>query len=251
MRKFGITSETRGASGVSIPAPTKLAAPNPMFTTGYEFPVCKLVSVKFNPVKTIKRAGQETVVYALEFLFKDNKDRQFTHIEFPLDPTSKNAEKEPDWQDQKIKHIWEETIGANKLPAEGIGTTATTEAEYYELIAKAFNDVKVEVPNPKAKEPVKEGEVPPTATVSRVAYGQTHLYIKLTYNKNRLQLPLFPNFIQRAVENGKQVPVEKLIIDPAYDLTEASAPAAASTPISTGLDAGFAGGTEDLPPFLQ
>lgn len=259
MRKFGITSETRGSSNVSIPAPTKLATADPLFKTGYEFPICYLVAVRYVAEKKIKKAGVDTTTYVLEFFFKDKKDRQYTHIEWPLDPTSKNAAKEPEWQDQRIKHIWEETIGADKLPKEGLGTTAKTEAEYFELVAKGFNDVKVNVLNPKynPNEAPKEGEQPVPQTVSRVAYGQTPIYIKLTFNKTNLQMSLFPNFIQRAMENGKQVPVEKLVIDLKYDQVEPSVSAStANNPaasLSTGLDNQFggAGMSDDLPEFLQ
>jgi hypothetical protein len=259
MRKFGITQETKGSQGVSIPAPSELITPNPMFTTGYEFPICRLVSVRFNGEKTIKRGGAETTTYVVEFLFKDDKERQFTHIEWPLDPTSKNADKEPAWQDQRIKHIWEETIGADKLPKEGIGTKAQTEPEYFKLIADAFNNVKVSVMNPKynAAEPPKEGQPPVPQTLERVAYGQTPVYLKLTYNKTNLQMPLFPNFVQRAVVGGKQVPVEKLVIDIKYDqlkpsISASNAPSAAAG-LATGLDANFGGANfnDDLPEFLQ
>jgi hypothetical protein len=259
MRKFGITEQTQGSQGVQLPAPIKLNTPNPMFKTGYEFPLCKLVAVSFNPEKKIKRGGVETLVYALEFRFKDAKDRQYTHIEWPLDPTSKNAEKEPEWQDQRIKHIWEETIGSEKLPKEGLGTGAKTESEYFKLIADGFNSIKISVLNPKyvPNETPKEGQEPISQTVDRVAYGQTFVYLKLTYNKTNLQLPLFPNFIQRGVINGAQVPVEKLMIDLKYDNVEPSistsnTPSAAAG-LSTGLDATFGGANfdGDLPEFLQ
>lgn len=260
MRKFGITSETRGSSNVSIPAPIKLNTPDPMYKTGYEFPVCKLVSVTFNPEKKITRNNVEVVVHTLEFRFQDNKERQYTHIEWPLDPTSKNADKEPEWQDQRIKHIWEETIGVDKLPSTGLGTSAKTEAEYFKLVADGFNTVKASILNPKyiAGQAPEEGKAPIPQTVERVAYGQTYIYIKLTYNKTNLQMPLFPNFVQRAEANGKQLPVEKLQIDLKYDKVEPSisasnAPNAASG-LSTGLDATFGGssaGDDDLPEFLK
>lgn len=259
MRKFGITEETRGSSNVSIPAPIKLSTPNELFKTGYEFPVCRLVAVTFNPAKPVKRAGVETTAHVLEFRFQDNKERQYTHIEWPLDPTSKNAAKEPDWQDSRIKHIWEETIGAEKLPKTGLGTSAKTEAEYFQLVAEGFNAVKTNVLNPKYKEGVvpEEGVAPIPQTVERVSYGQSFIYIKLTYNKTNLQMPLFPNFVQKAVINGKQVAVEKLQIDLKYDSIEPSIstsnlPSAASG-LASGLDATFGGSTstDDLPEFLK
>lgn len=251
MRKFGITEETKGSSGVSIPAPTKLASPNPLFKGGYEYPIARLVKVTFNPEKKMKKAGVETTSYVLEFLFKDDKDRQFTHIEFPLDPTSKNAANEPDWQDQRIKHIFEETIGADRLPKEGIGTTAQSEAEYFKMIADCFNSIKMSIANPKAGQ---EGQ---PDTVERAVYPRNPVYIKVTYNKTNLQLPLFPNFLQRASLNGVQQPVEKLIIDPKYDKTEPSISASnvpnAAADLSTGLDASFGGTSfeDDLPEFAQ
>jgi hypothetical protein len=70
-------------------------------------------------------------------------------------------------------------------------------------------------------------------------------------------MPLFPNFVQRAVVGGKQVPVEKLVIDIKYDqlkpsISASNAPSAAAG-LATGLDANFGGANfnDDLPEFLQ
>ena len=207
MKGFGITKETQGSSSVAIPAPIELTTPNAQFKTGYEFPVAKLVKVAFVPNKEMTVNGVKEERPVLEMLFKDAKNRQITHIEFPLEEGVDKFDEKLQWQQQRIMHIWEETLGLKALPADGIGTSATSFAEFFEDVAKQFNAVKH-----------KEGDV------EKVTYATVPLYIKLTYNKDRVQLPMFPNFVQKAVgADGKTVPVEKLVINPTYDKIKATA----------------------------
>ena len=207
MKKFGITKETQGSSNVSIPAPTKLTAPNAQFKTGYEFPVANLVKVHYNPAKEMTTQGVKEEKPVLEFLFKDKKNRQYTHIEFPIEENADKYDSKMEWMSQRIAHIWEETLGLKALPEEGLGTSATNFSEFFEDVAKQFNAITH-----------LEGEK------EKVTYPTIPVYMKLTYNKDRVQFPIFPNFIQKAVDaNGKVVAVEKLIINPTYDKVEPSA----------------------------
>ena len=227
MNKFGITKETQGSSLVPIPAPIKLKEASAQFKTGYEFPVVKLVKISFNPAKEMTVQGVKEERPVLEFLFKDAKQRQFIHIEFPIAEDDDKFDKKLEWQNQRIMHIWEETVGLKNLPEEGIGTNASSFSEFFQDVADKFNAVKV-----------TEGEK------EKVLYPTIPLYLKLTYNNSRLNLPMFPNFVQRASVGGKTVEVEKLIIDPTYDKVEPSA-AVATTKYSSGTDNIFGGDTGD------
>ena len=225
---FGITKETQGGGSVPIPAPIKLKEHTAAYKTGYEFPVVKLVKVHFNPAKEMTSDGVKEEKPVLEFLFKDSKNRQFTHIEFPIKDGADRFSDKMEWLNQRIMHIWEETNGVSNLPEEGIGTNAKSFAEFFEDVAAKFNGVTV-----------TEGEK------QRVLYPTVPLYIKLTYNKDRQNLPMFPNFIQRAVVDGKQVPVEKLIINPQYDKIEPSVNTGTANKYSGGTDNTFGGADED------
>ena len=227
--KFGITKDTQGSSILPIPAPIKLDKKQHPYKTGYEFPSCRLVKVHFNPAKEMTVQGVKEERPVLEFLFKDEKNRQITHIEFPIDEAADDFSKKQEWQNQRIMHIWEETIGVAKLPEEGIGTNATSFAEYFEAVANAFNAVKI-----------TDGDK------EKVLYPTVYLYIKVTYNKDRVQLPIFPNFIQRAKNHkGEILSVEKLDINPTYDKIEPAVNTASTSKYSGGTDNTFGGGIGD------
>ena len=227
--KFGITKETQGSSVLPIPAPIKLDKKQPPFKTGYEFPICNLVKVHFNPAKEMTIQGVKEERPVLEFLFKDAKNRQLPHIEFPIDENDDKFNSKLEWMNQRIMHLWEETIGINKLPEEGIGTGAASFAEYFKAVADAFNAVTY-----------TDGEK------EKVLYPHIPLYIKLTYNRDRVQLPIFPNFVQRAKNaKGELLSVEKLDINPTYDKIEPAANTASTTKYSGGTDNQFGGGVPD------
>lgn len=231
--RFSINKDTQGASIVPIPAPKKLTAPSDIYTTGYMFPICTLIAVKFIPNKAITRNGVEEEVPVLMFLFEDNKKRQFQHIEFPIDDDDAKAEKKSEWFISRVKHIWDETIGADKFPEEGINGDDIP--SFYKGVADAFNSIKVPI-NGKEK----------------CLYAVRPVYLKLTYNKDRLNLPLFPNFIQVAMRGDKQVPVTYLTINPARDNVE---PKVAASPavggFTSGTDASFgATNINDYPDVL-
>ena len=213
-RKLGISKDTVGGSTVPIPAPYELDKPTPQFETGYHFPIAKLSAVAYIPNKETK-LGERQV---LSFIFKDEEKRQYNHIEFPIDEDDAKFESKLEWLQQRLKHIWDETIGESLFPADGLGTNAETFGELYEDTAKKFNAAKT-----------GEGDL------AVPVYTKTPVYIKLTYNKDRVQFPLFPNFVQRAVVGGKPVPVTNLSITPSRD--KVKPPTSAST-------ASYGGGAE-------
>lgn len=235
---FGINKETRGTAILPIPAPVKLPAPTAQFKTGYEYPIVKLLNVRFVPNKEITRGGVPEEVAVLEFFFKDTKDRQFTHTEFPIDPTVNKFAEKVEWLNQRVKHFWDIAIGEERMPAEGIGTGAKTTAEYYKAVAEAFNSIKYTK---------GEGE----EAKQYVLYGSIPMYLKLTYNDDRLQIPMFPNFVQRTKNaKGETLPCETLVINPTHDAVEPKArqkanPTAGYT--AGGTNAGF--GEADMEDF--
>lgn len=230
-KKFGISKEQQGSNIVNIPAPVKLSSHNPLFPLGYEFPIAKIVNIAVDPAKKMKESGLEVEKPVLIIVFKDAKARQFTHMEFPINDDDEKFDSKMDWLNQRIKHIWDEVIGADKFPANGIGSDAKDFGEFYTAVAAAFNSFGIK----------KEG----TEQVAH-PYATVPLYLKLTYNGDRLNLPLFPNFIQRAKSGDKQVPCEKLLINPNRDAIEIKAK---QTTYSGGTDHAFGGGTtsDDFP----
>ena len=217
-KKLGISKEQQGGSIVSLPAPIKLKDHNPQFPTGYIFPICKLESVFCEPKKKMKEASIEVEKPVLVFIFKDEKGRQTQHFEFPLDEDDVKFDSKIEWMHQRVRHIWDEVIGSSKFPAEGLGQEAENFEELFTVIAKAFNS-QVSV--------IDEKETKVFSTVP--------LYIKLVYNKDRANIPLFPNFVQRAKLNGNIVACDMLSINPARESVEPVVKAA----YTPGGNAGF------------
>lgn len=216
-----INKETQGSAGVPIPAPTKLVEPSMMYPTGYNFPQARLVKVSFNPTKEVGEDKVETPV--LEFLFKDSKDRTFTLIEFPIEEDANKADMKVAALLQRIKHIWEQTIGESvEMDIEGADF-----AELFKNAAAAFNAQKVTV---------GQGD----AAKERVKYAASTVYLKLVYYNSRLQVPMYPNFIQAATDGTKQIPCESLLINPSNDQIEPKAKPKATSSFS-GAEAGYAG----------
>lgn len=220
--KFGISKDTVGGSIVPLPAPIELDKATEQFKTGYEFPVCRLVSVSFDPKKEMKgQGGVKEEKPVLVFVFKDDKNRQLTHLEFPINETDAKFDSKMEWMNQRLKHIWDETIGDRLFPEAGLGSNASNFSEFFEDVAKQFNKVK-------------SGE----GDAAKLVYSARPLYIKLVYNGSRVQLPLFPNFLQRATDGEKKLPVIALNIDPARDKVKPATRAGASN-YGGGTDASF------------
>lgn len=195
-KKLGISKEQVGGSTVSIPAPIKLKEHNPQYPTGYVFPRAKLSSVYFDGEKKMKDStGLETTKPVLVFIFKDSKNRQITHIEFPIEEDDIKFESKLDWMNQRVRHIWDETIGANRFPENGIGEEAETFDVLFKELADAFNKEVAEV----------EGKTVKVYTLNSV-------YVKVVYNRDRLNFPLFPNFLQKAEAAGKPIACDMLTI---------------------------------------
>lgn len=221
-KKLGISKETQAKSGIPIPAPKKLDKATQTFPNAWEFPVVQLVKVHFDPAKDVTRNNETSQVPALLFVFKTATEKQFTHIEFPVDEDDDKFDAKAEQLAQRIKHIFCETVGEDKFK-EG-SMEGDTFSEYFENIGKAFNS-----------ETYTKGEGEGAKVLP--IYTRNHAYLKLVYYKDRLQIPLYPNFVQKAF-NGVN-PIEcNLMINPTYDKVEPQAR------VQAGAGAGqYGGGT--------
>jgi hypothetical protein len=212
-KKLGISKETQAKAGIPIPAPKKLDKASQVFPNAWEFPVAQLVKVHFDPAKDVTRNQETTQVPAIIFVFTTANGKQFTHVEFPIDEEDEDKfNTKFENLSQRLKHIFCETVGEDRFK-EGVmeGDDFT---EFFSNVAKAFN----------AEVYTKgEGEAAKTLPI----YTRNHVYIKLGYYKDRLQIPMYPNFVQKAY-NGTNAIACELMINPTYDKVEPQARASAN-----------------------
>lgn len=177
---FAITGETRSESYVPLLTAKKVEN-NPQFPNGWEFPITRLVNVIFNPAQETKNGTQPV----LDFIFKDDKNRQYTHREWDIEMgDDKFAEKLQGMQ-IRIKHIFIQTIGQGVFDSlGGLGAGAQNMAQFFELVAKAFN----------SQTTTKDEKV-------HKVYYLNPCYTKVTYYKNKLKFPLSPNFLEKVIQN--------------------------------------------------
>ncbi len=193
--KLGIRKDLEAKAGIPVSTAKRLDSNNPQYPTGYEFPLVKLVNVVFTPNKEVGQDKVPTPVIA--FVFKGEGDKQFTGMEFPLDYEDAKFDMKLEALQKRLRHIFDETIGTDKF-VEG-SMDGDTFAELFENVAKAFNAVTI-----------TKGEGDAAKTVKLYAEG-TH-YFKVIYYQTRLQIPMFPNFIQRAKIGNSVVPCELRIV---------------------------------------
>lgn len=225
----GISSDTVAQAGIPIPAPFKMKERVAQYPNGYSFPLVHLVKVAFDGAKDVNRNGVVTPTPVINFIFKTAEGKQFTHVEFPVDDADAKFDEKLTQLHQRVKHIFDNTIGAvNFVNGSMDGETFS---ELFSNIEKAFN-----------QKTVTKGEK------SYPLYSQTLCYFKVTYYKTRLQLPLYPNFIQRAKNGEVMLPCE-LIINPQYDKLEAEVKATPNAQYSGGTNNSFGAsiGDDDFP----
>lgn len=192
---FGVTKETKAVNSAPLLTATKLSAPDPQYPAGYKFPIAHLVNVVFNP--ELKKKDESTTP-VLQFIFKDKEQRQYTHTEWVVEDNDSAYDTKMEGMNSRIKHIY--TAVFSKFPDSGVGTEATSFANFFELVAKAFNSITTGEEDKKKR-----------------VYPSIPLYYKLTYYKTRLGFPLSPNFLERVVANQA---CKLLAINPTYDKLE-------------------------------
>jgi len=235
--KLGIRKDLEAKAGIPVDTAKKLESNNPQFPTGYKFPIVKLVNVVFTPNKEVERNGEKIPTPILSFVFKGEGDKQFTSVEFPLDYDDAKFDMKLEALQKRLRHIFDETIGTDKF-VEG-SMDGDTFAELFENVAKAFNSFTT-----------TRGEGENAKTVKLYA-EHTH-YFKVIYYQTRLQIPMFPNFIQRVLGTDKQpVPCELRIVVGTDEL-EPKAKAkvsgfGAGNDLSGGFNVGANLGTDSFP----
>ena len=231
--KLGIKKDLQSSAGIPINAPARLEKRTEFYPNSWEFPIVQLVRVDFNPTKEINRNGEVSTSPVLQLVFVTKNGKQFTHIEFPIDEADAKFEEKVGYLQQRVKHIYDAVVGASKFK-EG-SMEGDTFAELFDNIAKAFN-----------AETITKGEGELAKTIP--LYSATFAYLKLVYYQTRIQMPMFPNFIQRAF-NGAQQLVCELAVNPKYDQVEAKAPAQANNNAYTGGTNNSFGAGGDFPDF--
>lgn len=188
---LGIKKDLVAKAGIPIDPPIAIEKPTLYFKT-HKFPIAILEAVEFNDAfeTTDKQTNEVTTQPIIKFIFKDtvNPEKKVTSIHFPIDPEDDKFEMKLDGLQKSIKHIFEETIGADKFLEEDFA--GTTFAELFENVGKAFNK---HITNKIVK---KAGEEDVTAAVK--SYTLVPVYLKLLWFNNRLAPSMFPNFVQRA-----------------------------------------------------
>lgn len=218
---FGITAETKTSNNAPLLVATKVENDN-RFPSGWKFPIAYLVNVISNN-EYEKKDGSKAPI--LQFIFVDKDKRQHMHTEWEVEQSDSKFETKKEGLDVRIAHIYSSIFG--KVPVEGIGTDATSWADYFDKVAHAFNSRVTGEEGAKKK------------YISTVA-----LYYKLTYYKQRANFPLSPNFLEKVV---KEKPCKLLTINTTYDnLVPSGGGKSAGIP---GMGGSAAGAPDDLPSF--
>lgn len=127
--------------------------------------------------------------FVLDFKFVDpDRVKSFTHREFiPKGKSNTKQTEKENYDDRKmrfntrIKHIWEEYA---QFPSEPLGKGALSWNQLFTMVANSFNTSNNGGPIYMRKEGDKSFTIP--------------VWLKNTYdNDNNIQLPMFPNFIER------------------------------------------------------
>lgn len=210
--EFGIDSSTSSKSRVNFRAG---------FTRSF------LGAVKAHEI------GKGQKFFVLDFEFVDREGlRSFTHREFI--PTGKANAKKTETEDYadkrqrfntRIKHLWEAFKPYPVPPAEPIGKGAKDWKDFLTKIAEAFN----------------------THNEGQPIYKGIEVWLKVTFNdKDDLQLPLLPNFIEKVTAKTEKAP-DSLEINNKYDkLEQNKKPSAGSGNVIGGSGGGGASASGDF-----
>lgn len=201
---FGITTETKSSNFTPLKVATKLDTPDPRFPYGWSFPIARLVNVVANPEYETKN-GKKAVI---QFIFKDRNGSQYTHIEWEQDPTDVKIKEKMDGLNVRIKHIYTTVFG--NFPEQGIGANAKSFADFFDKVAKAFNEAVNEA--------------------GSKIYATKDLYYKVTYYNGNVGFPLSPNFLE---EVKKDKPCN-LNINLKYDKIDSTATASTNPMFNIG-----------------
>ena len=213
----GTAPEAAPMFGISEDIKTKNAVP---FQPTKEYPITmgNLVKVEFED-KLIENGDREGMtVPTLRFVFEDKtKERVLMHTEWDIQSDHKDYAREITWFGERIAHIF----GAfAEIPKGGIGGATKTLKEYYQAIAKAFNEGVDGTP----------------------IYEDVDVWIKAVYEmaaaKKPIHLPKFGNFLEKVKLNADKKPrVTTLFINNNKEALESLAIAGGSAEMQDNDDA--------------
>ncbi len=192
--QFGVTTETKSRNQTPIKA-------------GFT----KAILTKV--VKEIVGKDENNKFTILTFYFIDIEGiGTYKHTEWIIKPTENKAKDKQNWLNSRIKHLYEAYA---PFPANGIGVGATSWEDFFDKVASAFNTGNNGIP---IYQRTDKDKTLPIVT-----------WIKLTYYKQELKFPNFPNFIERVTENNIAEP-KILFIDKKTDVIK-QPDSAPTTPI--------------------
>lgn len=181
--QFGVTNETKSKNATPF---------SPKFTKGF------LMDVKHEEI------GKDTKYKVLSFFFQDIEGiKTFKHIEWTIEKDAENLEKKMNGMNVRIKHIYE---SFSKFPESGIGSKSKNFDEFFEAVAKAFNEGRDGKRIYTMESGDKQVPVP--------------IWIKTTYsNRGEISFPLSPNFVEKVTTLNQAEP-KTLTWDKRYDKDE-------------------------------
>jgi len=189
---LGIKNDLVAKAGIPINPPLPIKEPNAYFKS-HIFPIATLEKVEYvaEQVTKDRQTNEETTQPVIKFTYKDkqNPEKKITSIYYGIEADDEKWDIKLEGLQKSIKHIFEEIIGADKFDEKDF--SGSTFAELFENSANAFNKVTYTLP-------IKKGEEENSTPVVVPFYTTVPIYIKLTYYNNRLGVPMYPNFIQRA-----------------------------------------------------
>ncbi len=163
---FGINNETKTENNVKMLPPQKLEKATAEFPSGYSFPVGFLVNVVATKITT-KNEEEKNV---LQFVFVDQKKRQYIHTEWEIKSDDVKYSTKIESLNSRYAHLYTRIIGS--LEGKAIGADAKSFGDYFAKLAEPFTAAK--------------------ETISKKPF-----YLKLIYDNNdNLGFPYAPNFIQ-------------------------------------------------------
>tara|TARA_R110000796_G_scaffold61674_7_gene142641 strand:+ start:75 stop:806 length:732 start_codon:yes stop_codon:yes gene_type:complete len=221
--RFGVTSETKTSNNTPILVASKIEN-DPQFPNGWKFPICRLVNVACNPSFEKKNLDKVAII---DFIFKDADGRQHIHREWEVDENDSAADKKMDGLNIRVAHIYSAVFGS--VPQGGIGSDATSFADFYTKVALAFNS-----------ELIVEGD----KQIKK--YSRVNLFIKLTYYKANFGFPLSPNFLEKVVQGR---PCTTLAINTTYDKLQAATASSGVPGMGAMPGMGAGASSDDLPDF--
>lgn len=235
-----LKKDLEGSSSVKMSNIRKLDKPTNQFPKGYAYPMATLRKVEAVEYET-EKMGVKTKATRLQFTYLEHgQDKKGSIVVSEFAPKEDDKfELNLERLNRRIMHVFETTIGKGAFSND---IEAETFDEYFKKVAEEFNNHRYEVNDKKLR-----------------TYQKFPMYIKITYgtgnNANRQQLPLFPNYLERAYNEKNVIVPCSLDVSP-KDVIYAP-DAGAVSPLGMpgampgGMSTSFGGSEDDFPADLD